>query len=516
MTKNNSSTSRKELTLLRQRLAQVESSWAVDDYKSSVIFFTKILPKIMGVERCTIFIMEMGSNRICSMFGTGLSEMQIEPPMDGSLVGKVISTNQSIIENDLSSHHGFHVHVAEQTGFISNNMLCSPIKSSGGNNVSGAVQILNKTNGSGFSAEDQKQLEEIANVLSISIESIVLNQEILRIADYLEKEVHRLEQNSVKGTLFIAESPAMLEILELVKVVSNTPVNVMILGENGTGKELIARMIHEKGQRKKEQFIPVNCACLPENLVESEFFGHERGAFTGADKSRKGRFEEASGGTLFLDEIAEMPLTIQPKFLRAIQEQEGSRLGSNKQVLYDLRLISATNKDISLEVSKGNFREDLFFRLFSVEITIPPLRKRPEDILPLSLHFLTVTNKHFQKQVVGFSSEVLDLFERYNWPGNVRQLMKEIERLVALTPNNEIIQIHQCSKDLLKFHKNQPSTKAEALTLSFSIPEQVEALEKELITKALKRSDNNKTKAAQLLNLTRQGLLKKMKRYNMV
>ncbi len=502
---------KKELALLRQRLAQVASSWALDDYRASLIFFTNILPKLMGVERCTIFVLDIGSHRICSIFGTGLKERKIEPPLEGSLVGQVISSGQSIIDNELEKRTGFHHDAAVQTGFTARNTLCSPIITSTGNKVSGAVQILNTTDRDSFTEKDKEQLEEVARFLSISIESIILNNEIIRIAGELEKEVDRLVESPLKGSRIIAESPQMLEVLDLVKIVSHTPVNVMILGENGTGKELIAKLIHETGQRKKQPFVPVNCACIPEHLVESEFFGHEKGAFTGADMSRTGRFEDASGGTLFLDEVAEMPLVVQPKFLRAIQEKEGSRLGSNKMVSYDLRLICATNKDLLKEVEKGKFREDLFFRLFSVEIVIPPLRERKEDILPLSLHFLKKTNTTFNKHVAGFSPAVLDVFEQYPWPGNVRQLVKEIERLVALTPDNETIQVDKCSKDLQRFHA--AAYKEDWSNISLSIPEQVEKLEKDLIGKALRKAKGNKTQAARLLNITRQGLGKKLKRY---
>ncbi len=311
--------SRKNLAVLRQQYLQVASSWAMEDYRAFVTFHTRLLPKLMNVERCTIYIIDIGSNRICSIYGTGLSEVQIEAPVEGSLVGRVISSGKSHIENNLQSHSGFHEYIAAQTGYISKNMICSPIKSMTGNGVSGAVQLLNKKDGTGFDNEDRVQLEEVAHYLSISIESIVLNKEILRIANYLDEEMDRMDRSSVHGALFIAESPAMREVLDLVSVVSAAPVNVVIQGENGTGKELIARMIHEKAGLKKQPFVAVNCSCIPENLVEAEFFGHERGAFTGAENIRKGRFEEASNGTLFLDEIADMPLQIQPKFLRAIQ-----------------------------------------------------------------------------------------------------------------------------------------------------------------------------------------------------
>jgi transcriptional regulator with PAS, ATPase and Fis domain len=308
----------------------------------------------------------------------------------------------------------------------------------------------------------------------------------------------------------------MRAVLDLVRIVSKTPVNVLIQGENGTGKELIARMIHQHGDRRKQPFLPVNCASIPEDLMESQFFGHERGAFTGADSARKGLFEEASGGTLFLDEIGEMPLVIQPKVLRAIQEEEGQRVGSNVCVKYNLRLISATNRDLSEEMAQGRFREDLFFRLFSVEITLPSLRDRKEDILPLSLHFLRLTNERFGKDIPGFSSDVLNLFEHYGWPGNVRQLQKEIERLVALTDDGQLIQPEQLSRDLHSLHSSQKNNYDESPEGYLALPEQTKRLEIILIKKAMRRTNGNKTNAAKLLAITRQGLDKKIKRHNLL
>lgn len=507
-------TSQRNLAVLRQQFLQVANSWAMDDYRAFVTFHTRMLPKLMSVERCTIYIMDIGSNRICSIYGTGLREAQIEAPIEGSHVGKVISSGKSLIENNLANSSGYHEYMAEQTGFVSRSMLCSPINSRSGNGVSGAVQLLNKIDGTSFDRDDLLMLEEVAHYLSLSIESIVLNKEILRIADYLDQEVDRLEQNSVRGTVFIAESHAMREVLDLVRIVSATPINLIIQGENGTGKELIARMIHEKAGLHKQPFVAVNCSAIPENLVETEFFGHEKGAFTGADSARKGRFEEAENGTLFLDEIAEMPPQIQPKFLRAIQEGEGTRLGSSKLVKYSMRLISATNKDLSEEVKRGNFREDLFFRLFSVEIILPPLRDRREDILPLAVHFLEETNRLFSKKVPGFSTEILDLFEKYSWPGNVRQLRKEVERLVALTHDGDLIYPNKCSRELLHFYHSGILEGNEGFG-DYDIPAQVKKLEMELIGRAIQKVGGNKSKAAELLNITRQGLSKKMKRFGL-
>lgn len=506
----------KNLSSLRQRLAHVSSSWSVDQYNSLVTFYIRLLPKLMQVERCSIFLKEADTEALVSMYGTGLEKNVIEAPLEGSIVGRVLASGTSVIENNLHSKDGYHVLADEQTGFKSRNTLCTPIHNVTRHDVIGVIQLLNTLEADSFDQNHQEELEEIAGYLSISIESILLNKKILNIAKGFDSEVSKLEVDAVREGRFIAESPAMREVLDLVLVLRDTPVNVLIQGENGTGKELVAKMIHENAGKEGRPFVPVNCACLPEALVESEFFGHEKGAFTGADKSRKGRFEEAKGGSLFLDEIGEMPLIVQPKFLRAIQEQEGSRLGSSTLISYDVRLISATNRNLAKQVEQGNFREDLFFRLFSVEIEIPPLRERKEDILPLALAFLEETNLKFKKHVAGFSPNLLALLEEYPWPGNVRQLLKEVERLVALTRDDVFMQVETCSRELRSFADANYVGETVIASDDYSLPDQVTALEKRLIHKAMKKAVGNKTQASKLLNITRQGLLKKIKRYQLV
>ena len=500
---------------LRRRLAHVGRRWTVDEYNSLVMFYIKVLPKLMQVERCTIFLKETESDSLVSMYGTGLEKNMIEAPLEGSMVGTVMRNGGSVIENDLHEKSGYHLLADEQTGFVSRNALCVPINSVTDQHILGVVQVLNSLGNDTFSKENCNELEEIAKYLSISIESILLNEQIIAIADDFDKEVSQLELAAVREGRFIAESHAMREVLDLVAVLRDTPVNVLIQGENGTGKELIARMIYEGIGKADAPFVPVNCACLPESLVESEFFGHEKGAFTGADKARRGRFEEANGGILFLDEIGEMPLVVQPKFLRAIQEQEGSRLGSSELIPYDVRLISATNRNLAEEVKTGRFREDLFFRLFSVEIEIPPLRERVADILPMALSFLEEINIRFNKKVAGFSPGLMALLEEYPWPGNVRQLLKEVERLVALTRDDLLMQVETCSRELREFAKNNYVEDSQQHTNNCSLPGQVTSLEKRLIQKAMQTAGGNKTQAAKLLEITRQGLSKKIKRYTL-
>lgn len=342
-------------------------------------------------------------------------------------------------------------------------------------------------------------------LLKARIRTCLENRRLRELSDAFEI------RNMQEEVHFIAESRVMQKVLSTVRAVSRNPVNVLIHGDSGTGKEVIARMIHGGSDRRDRPFVPVNCASIPENLMESEFFGYEKGAFTGAIASRGGRFEEAEGGTLFLDEIGDMPLSIQPKFLRVIEEREGCRLGSNKPLRYDLRIISATNKDIRKEVSDGRFREDLFYRIFSVEINIPPLRERREDIVPLTLFFLNNVSRRFKKKVNELSPEILNFFEEYTWPGNVRQLLHEVERMVALTPEGERISLKHCSQELHKARNSPSFVNKDRQVLPLS--ERVSEIECVSIREALQETGGNKLQAAKLLGITRQGLDKKIKRY---
>jgi transcriptional regulator with GAF, ATPase, and Fis domain len=501
---------RHNLNNLKMRLEQVNSAWTVNDHEAILKFYVNIVPKIMGAERCSIFIVAPGSGKIWLKFGTGVKEKDITPPRKGTVVGNVISSGKWITQNEINSQSDYHKEVASKTGFTTRNLICAPIKSLTGQGITGAVQVLNKQKGKHFSKDDGVLLQEVANYLAMAIENILLNQEISQISKQLNQEI---EQICKEDFSFVAESRVMQNILDTVRVVSATPVNVLIHGESGSGKELVARMIHKSSARKDKPLVTVNCASVPDNLVESEFFGYEKGAFTGAVSSRKGRFEEADKGILFLDEIGDMPLVMQPKFLRAIQEGEGCRLGSNQSIHYDLRIISATNKDLRKEVAEGHFREDLFYRIFSVEIYIPPLRERHEDIIPLANFFLNNVSRKFKKKINGFSPEVLHCFAEYHWPGNVRQLLHEVERLVALTPEGQPLSLAHCSQELtgrkypcsiLDF-KNHPE---------FTLPLRVKELEIGCIQEALVTTEGNKLRASKLLGITRQGLNKKIKRYN--
>ena len=259
----------------------------------------------------------------------------------------------------------------------------------------------------------------------------------------LRSEVQRLrsavaEKDQFKPGNIVSASTRMTQVLEMVHRVAPTDATVLIQGESGTGKELIARAIHENSPRNDEAFIPINCGALPENLLESELFGHVKGAFTGAHQNKKGLFEEADGGTLFLDEIGEMTPPTQVKLLRVLQDMEVRRVGGNTPVKVDVRLVAATNQQLMERIAEGAFREDLYYRLQVILISLPPLRERPEEIIPIAEHYLGVYRQKFNKQVDKFTDEARQALLDYNWPGNIRELINAVERAVILARTPEI------------------------------------------------------------------------------
>ncbi len=305
----------------------------------------------------------------------------------------------------------------------------------------------------------------------------------------------------------IGSSPAMQQIYSLIDKVSDTPSTVLITGESGTGKELIARAIHIRSRWATKPFIKVNCAAIPRELLESELFGYEKGALTGAVTSKPERFELANGGTLFLDEIGEISLEMQVKLLRAVQDKEFERVGGLKTLKVDTRLITATNIDIKKAVEKGNFRDDLYYRLNVVNIHLPPLRERREDILPLADYFLKKFNEKLNRKIKGFCPEAERLLAGYSWPGNIRELENYIERAV-LFDSDEEIGIEDLPGDL---YSSAATTESPIFGLKEAVRVETSKIEKELIIKALEQTRGNVTRAARILQISRKSLQIKMK-----
>ena len=312
----------------------------------------------------------------------------------------------------------------------------------------------------------------------------------------------------------IGKSPTLLKLLETVAQVAPSEATVLITGESGTGKELIAGALHFNSLRKGGPFVKINCAAITETLLESELFGHEKGAFTGADRRKEGRFSQAHGGTLFLDEVSEMSLMMQVKLLRAVQEREFNRVGGDITIQVDVRVIAATNKNLVEQINEGAFREDLYYRLNVVELQVPPLLERKEDIPLLARHFLEMFTDKNRKEIKGFTPKAMDNLIRHDWPGNVRELMNAVERGVVLARSNYLgVEDFPFMKDSLMQNDPDSANPAE-LFMSGDMP--LEDVERAAILNTLEAAGGNKSEAARRLGITRKTLHKKLKAYGVM
>jgi two-component system, NtrC family, response regulator AtoC len=334
----------------------------------------------------------------------------------------------------------------------------------------------------------------------------------------LSRKDARPEEPSERGRFrLVGQSPAIRQIYAVVEKVANTPSTVLISGESGTGKELIARALHENSNRHAGPFIKINCAAIPKTLMESELFGYDKGAFTGAVGAKPGRFELAHGGTLFLDEIGEIPVEMQVKLLRVLQESEFERVGGIKTIKVDVRLVTATNRDLLEEIGAGNFREDLFYRLNVVPIQIPPLRERREDIPLLADHFIAKFNERLKKQIVAISPEAVEQLVAYNWPGNIRELENLMERTILFCEGPEI-HVSDLPPEIVGATlppsgavAGDEASRPAAGSLKEAVRAETERVERELIQRALDATGGNVTQAARKLKISRKSLQTKMK-----
>jgi two-component system response regulator AtoC len=324
----------------------------------------------------------------------------------------------------------------------------------------------------------------------------------------LKERIQKIEGDCAFGKM-VGKSKAMQSVFELANKTAQYKTTVLILGESGTGKELIARGIHAGGTTASGPLVPVNCGGIPESLLESELFGYKKGAFTGADRNKKGLFQEADSGTIFLDEIGELPVALQVKLLRVLQENEIRPIGDSKSVKIDVRVIAATSKVLEEEVAKGTFREDLYYRLNVLTVKIPPLRERTEDIPLLCKHFICRFNEILSKNVSGLAPETMTRLLEYHWPGNVRQLENVIERAMVIAEDSLLLPGY-FSGDILK---NGKPANDDAAFEGLSLKDAQKVVEKKLITRALVETGGNRTRAARALEISHPSLLSKMKVY---
>lgn len=418
-----------------------------------------------------------------------------------SVVKSALKAKKGVLSADVQVDPRFESNSAIHYNILS--VLCMPLIVGG--DIIGAIYVDHGKRQGAFTERDHKFLRSFSDLASSAIQTAKERENY-----QLENEYLRKMAGAESGfPEIISNSNEMISILETVELVAPSNVSVLVLGESGTGKELIARAIHFKSERRDQKFIAQNCASLPESLLESELFGYKKGAYTGATHDRPGLFEVANEGTLFLDEIGDLSLSSQAKILRALQDGEIRRIGDNKSRKVDVRILSATNKNLQEQIQKGLFREDLFYRLNVVTIKIPPLRDRKDDIPLLARHFLSLFTGRLGRKHVGFEPNALEVLSAYSWPGNVRQLKNEAERLAILMGDGEAVGAGQISEVI------QQAALLKGGGSDSKMKDSLDAIQRKMIMDALEKYKWNKTRAAEDLGITRRGLLKMIDRFGM-
>jgi Nif-specific regulatory protein len=463
---------------------------------------------LLNCDRASIFLLDREKNELWSKVALG-SDQILRFDAGLGIVGYAVRTGEVVNVGDAYHDARFYNAIDQQSGYRTRNVLAVAVRNERGEIV-GAFEALNKRNGA-FHNRDEDSLMALASHAAIAIETAQLVGDLRRSQDELAEQNGHLRREvesrySTHG--IICAGTRMQQVVRLVERIRDSTVSVLITGESGTGKELAAKAIHYTSPRSRKPFVALNCAALPESLVESELFGIERGVATGV-QPRIGQFQIADGGTLFLDEIGDLSLPAQAKILRVLQERVLERVGGRTTIPVDVRVLAATNKDLSAEIAKGSFREDLYYRLNVIHIHMPPLREIREEIPLLANHFLKDYCRETARPAMRFSPEVLRKLLAADWPGNVRQLRNEVMRLAACTPGDLIVE-DDLWDAIPTPGRNQPSPAAAPQT---TMKKAVEDLERRMIGEALAGTRNNQLQAARILGLSRQGLINKMKRY---
>ncbi|HTQ46474.1 MAG TPA: sigma 54-interacting transcriptional regulator [Polyangiaceae bacterium] len=433
-------------------------------------------------------------------------------PVTRSVFRKVVSERAAVLAADAPREVG---QTESLLGAQIRSVLGVPLWK--GEEILGVLQMDNRESTGVFTSSDLDVCAVLGHVASLAVANARLVQRLRAAEEKLEKENRFLKSREESRRVgkgeqeIIGRSPAMRSLFDQLGKVVDTRVTVLIEGETGVGKELIAAAVHYRSRRKDRLFVSQNCAAMPENLLESELFGHRKGSFTGAHEDKKGLFEIADGGTLFLDEVTEMPLSLQSKLLRAVQEGEVRPIGATQEKRVNVRIVAATNRNMEKEVAEGRFREDLYYRLKVFPIRVPPLRERREDIPLLAKHFLERYGSELGKPAAGYSQQGMELMQAYDWPGNVRELQNEVQRLVIQIEPGGFVTPELLSPRIRQIEGVVDKVKPTKGTLK----EMMDQLERWLLIEALREHDNNKTAAAKALGITREGLHKKLRGFGL-
>jgi Nif-specific regulatory protein len=478
------------------------------DLKRSLYRVLDILSSAMDMERATISILNPLRNEISIEVAHGLSKAAMARgryKVGEGITGRVIETGKPFVVPKISEEPLFLNRTASRKGIHDRELsfMCVPVKKGG--QVVGALSV-DRPFQEDYSLKDG---ERLLSIIATMIAQHVINLETIQLEkEQLREENRKLREelsNKFRITNIVGNSNKMREVFQMISQVSKSNATVLIRGESGTGKELTANAIHYNSPRAKAPFVKVNCAALPSNLIESELFGHEKGAFTGAIRQKKGKFELAHNGTIFLDEIGSIGMDVQVKLLRVLQEKEFERVGGYETIKVDVRIIAATNKNLEQAVEAEAFRDDLYYRLNVFPIYMPPLRERKTDILLLADHFLEGYAKENHKDIRRFSTPAIDMLMQYHWPGNVRELENCIERAVLL-----------CEERVLHSYHLPPTVQTAEESDSVpgrSLEDALANLEREMIIDALKSTRGNMAKASKMLKTTERKFAYKAKKY---
>ena len=410
--------------------------------------------------------------------------------------GQVVRSGESITIPDVRTSKHFSKEIDDISSMRTRSVLAAPMIHR--SEVIGVIEVVNRLDESDFTDSDLKILQVFAALAATATQNARAHQD-------LKERLANLRESVMKEVSIIGDSPQLRNVLELGDRVARSNATVLLLGETGTGKELMARYIHNCSRRREETFVAINCAALTETLLESELFGHEKGAFTSAHVQRKGWFELASGGTLFLDEIGDVSRSTQVKLLRVLQEKEIVRVGGTKPIPCDVRVITATNRNLKNKMIDGVFRDDLYYRLSVFPIQLPPLRDRQEDIPKLVEHFVVRAVKEFRIPELSVSSKTMDTLKEYHWPGNIRELQNVVERAVLMSDGPTLLPCH-LPPDIQAAATEEPAEDTSTLL----------GQERSLILKALKEHNWNQSSAARALGITRYHLRHRIKKYNIL
>jgi len=455
--------------------------------------------KMMQAKASSLLLLDPKTKKLYFKVAIGERKEEIrkyEINLGQGIAGLVAQTGEPLLIQDVTRDPRWYKQISESIGFQTRSIACVPMKV--GDEIIGVVEIIDKEDGSPIQNEDMKTLTVFTELASLAISNA-------RKINQVQRENRDLKEELWKKYQIIGESPILKKAISDALKVANSRTSTMILGESGTGKELLARLIHYVGPRKEKPLIILNCAALPETLLEAELFGYEKGAFTGALTRKIGKFELADEGTLFLDEIGEMTQGMQAKLLGVLQEGVFYRVGGNTAIGVDVRIVCATNKDIAREVSEGRFREDLYYRLNVVQIHMPALRERREDIALLVDYFLTMFKQERGFLELPISKGAMEKMLQYDWPGNVRELRNAIERAVVMGNGKEVL-----PEDL---PIGGGKTTAPALELGLSLKEAEDRFKKEFISLNLKYHNGNRSKAAKTMGIQRTYLSRLISKY---